>query len=264
LSDNAHQTPPAIALFDMPLDLPRLSRQPAYRSVTDHLSQRIVAGDIALGDALPTETELAERFGVHRTTVREGLRLLEQDGLVQRQGKRLIVCAPSPSNAARSGERALRLQQVSLLDVFQVALALEPICAQVAASQATAADIGGLDDNLARTEAIVARGDSPVDVDLEFQSLVAQATHNAALLLARAPISRLMHLGYAIAAPALPQSGTRLLQAHRHIADAIASRDAAAAEHWMRRHMLDYRRGCEAAGLDMRAPLPDGQPAHTV
>ena len=54
----------------------------------------------------------------------------------------------------------------------------------------------------------------------------------------------------------LPQSGPRLLEVHRQLLDALRRGDAAAAEGVARRHMQDYRRGCEVAGLDISQPIP--------
>ncbi len=243
-----------------PADPPfaKLTLAPAYRVLSDDLRRRIVAGSLAQGEALPTEADLAERFGVHRSTIREGLRQLEQEGLLRRDGKKLVVSMPRHSDLASAAERALRLRQVSFRDVWQVASALEPLCASLAARQITDDELEALARNLEHTRAIVQAQGSPVDVDIEFQALVAAATHNPALLLARGPISLLMRAGYAAIAPQLPQSGARLLQAHEQIVAALRRRDAEAVEAAMRRHMQDYRRGCEVAGLDMTQPIPPG------
>ncbi len=240
----------------MNVDIEKLQVAPAYRVLSADLRQRIVGGQLRQGDALPTEAELAERFGVHRSTVREGLRQLEQEGLLRRDGKKLLVSMPLQKDLASAAERALRLRQVSLRDVWQVASALEPLCASLAAASATAEELEALEHNLERTQRVVAAGVSPVDVDLEFQNLVAAAAHNPALLLARGPVSLLMRAGYAAIAPALPQSGARLLAVHRQLLTALRRRDAAGAEAAMRRHMQDYKRGCEVAGLDMSQPIP--------
>lgn len=240
----------------MSTDFEKLQIAPAYRVVSADLRGRIVEGRLPQGDALPTEAELAERFGVHRSTVREGLRQLEQEGLLRRDGKKLIVSMPRQKDLATAAERALRLRQVTFRDVWQVASALEPLCAALAATSATPEELEALERNLERTQAVVAAGDSPVAVDLEFQNLVAAAAHNPALMLARGPVSLLMRAGYAAIAPALPQSGARLLAVHREVVAALRGRDAASAEAAMRKHMQDYRRGCEVAGLDMTQPIP--------
>lgn len=234
----------------------KLQLSPAYRLVSDDLRQRIVVGTLAQGDTLPPELELATRFGVHRSTIREALRQLEQEGLLRREGKKLLVSMPRQSELARNAERALRMRQVSFLHVWQVAMVLEPLSAALAAQAITEDELEALERNLERTQTIVEHGDSPVEVDIEFQNLVAHASHNPALLLGRGPISLLMRAGYSAIAPQLPQSGARLLEVHRQVLSALRQRDAPAAENWMRKHMQDYRRGCEVAGMDMHQPVP--------
>ena len=63
---------------------PRVSPTPAYQQVAEAIEREIVAGHIRPGDPLGTEAELVKQFGVNRSTVREGIRLLEQGGLVRR------------------------------------------------------------------------------------------------------------------------------------------------------------------------------------
>lgn len=238
------------------MDIQKLQLAPAYRVVSDDLRRRIVDGSLAQGEALPPEADLAGRFGVHRSTVREGLRQLEQEGLVRRDGKKLFVSTPRHSDLATIAERALRLRQVSFRDVWQVASALEPLCAALAAQRIDAAELAGLAQSIDRTAAVVEAGASPVDTDIAFLDLVAAASHNPALLMARGPVSLLMRAGYAAIAPALPQSGPRLLAAHRQLFAALQQHDPDAAQDIVRRHMVDYRRGCEVAGMDMDLPIP--------
>lgn len=230
---------------------------PAYRVVSDRLRQRIVSGEVPAGQAFPTETDLAARYGVHRSTIREGLRQLEQDGLLKRVGKRLIVSIPQHVDLAHAAERALRMHQVTYRDVWEVASTLEPLCASLAAQRITSDELDRLAQNLDLTATLVNCGVPPVAATIEFHSLVAEATHNPALLLARAPVSLLMRSGYAAIAPALPQAGARLLEAHRQVHAALQRHDAEAAVTWTRKHLMDHKRGFEVAGLDMDAPIPD-------
>jgi DNA-binding FadR family transcriptional regulator len=239
------------------MEIEKLSLQPAYRVLSEALRQRIVRGDAPEASALPTEGELAISFGVHRSTVREGLRQLEQDGLVKRVGKKLIVTIPSHQSLAHTAQQALRMHQVTYRDVWEVASTLEPMCAQLAAERITEAELAALQANLDLTEKMVLDGQLPVSQTIEFQSLVAEATHNQALLLARAPVSMLMRAGYATIAPALPQSGSRLLDAHKHVFAALQRHDAQDAVAWTRKHLADHKRGLEYAGLNMDLPIPD-------
>ena len=229
---------------------------PAYRQVSDDLRRRIDAGEIREGEPLPTEGDLATRFGLHRSTIREGLRQLEQDGLLRRQGKRLVVTVPQHSDLASAAERTLRMQQVSFRDVWEVASTLEPMCARLAAERITEDQLQRIADNLAHTAELVESGQSPVQATIAFQSLVAEAAHNPVLQLARAPVSLLMLSGYAAIAPTLPQSGARLLEAHRQVHESLRQGDAESAVAWTRKHLADHRRGFEFAGLDFDAPIP--------
>jgi len=229
---------------------------PAYRQVSDQLRQRIVGGELRAGDALPIEADLSNQFAVHRSTVREALRQLEQEGLVQRSGKKLLVTLPQPGELAQAAQRALRQQQVTFREVWEVASNLEPLCARLAAERITTEQLQRLQDNLAQTQALVDAGQSPVQVTIEFQAIVAEAAHNQALLLARAPVSLLMLAGYAAIAPRLPQSGARLLEAHRHVLESLRQQDAESAVAWTRKHLADHRRGFEFAGIDFDTHIP--------
>ncbi len=80
---------------DKPPRFGKLAVAPAYRVVFETIEREILAGRLAPGTRLPSETALAEQFGVNRSTAREGLRLLEQTGLVDRRaGRRLHAAVP--------------------------------------------------------------------------------------------------------------------------------------------------------------------------
>lgn len=238
------------------MDIAKIQMTPAYRIVSDDLRSRIVRGEVKEGEPFPIEADLASRFGVHRSTIREALRVLEQEGLLRRVGKRLVVTVPSHNALAGAAERALRMHQVTYRDVWEVANTLEPLCAQLAAERITDAELARLDHNLGHTATLVAQGESPITATIEFQSLIAEATRNRALLLARAPVSLLMLSGYATIAPALPQSGPRLLEAHRRVFESLQRHDVESAVTWTRKHLADHRRGFEVAGLDFDSVIP--------
>ena len=63
-----------------------VSRSPLYLQVAGSIREAIIAGDLGPGDALPTERELSESFGVSRASVREALRALQAQGLVSAGG----------------------------------------------------------------------------------------------------------------------------------------------------------------------------------
>src|SRR6202012_1106054 len=66
-------------------------RAPAYESIAANLRAKIDKGEIAGGDRLPSETALAEDFGVSRPTMREALRSLQEAGFIERISPRILV-----------------------------------------------------------------------------------------------------------------------------------------------------------------------------
>ena len=229
----------------------RVVVEPAYKAVSVAIERAIVDGALPPGTALPTEQELAERFGVHRSTVREAIRQVEQEGLLQRrEGRRLFVYLPGVQDLAPRTARLLLLQQTTFQELWEVAVSLEPLAARLAATGAQANDLQQLEDNLAASQN--ERDDAAlVRLDVEFHALVGRASHNRALMLAREPVGLLYSPTLVQIFRHLPQANARNLAAHRQIVDALAKRDADAAAEWTRKHMIDFQRGFVMAGLDM-------------
>ena len=116
------------------LQIARLKTPPAYQVVYTQLQRLIIGGDLRPGDPLPPETELAQRFAVNRSTIREGVRQLESEGLVSREGrKRLVVSVPAHGDFTPRLSRALVMQEVTFRELWQVASLLEPVAAELAA-----------------------------------------------------------------------------------------------------------------------------------
>lgn len=244
----------------------KIAALPAYRVVCDAIEARIFDGRLPPGAVLPTETELAAQFGLARHTIREGLRILEEGGLVQREaGRRLYVRTPHHAELAPRATRALVLQRVSFRELWEVSSALEVCAAEGAALRVTDRDITDLQEIHSAMEAGAAAGGSIIEADIAFHSRIAEITGNKALLLAREPVSALFYpaLERLMQPPADPARTTaRMITAHREILTALTARDSEQARSWMARHFRDFRRGYELYGFDLDAPLAfDAVPA---
>ena len=228
----------------------------SYELVARAIEKRILDAEISPGDALPSETAFAAQLGVNRSTLREALRSLEQNGLVTReQGrKKLRVSAPQPKDIARRVVSSMIIQKVSILELYEAMCVLEPACAASAATRREPDDIAALEDNLARTRQALDDRESLVKLDIAFHHLVGHAAGNRALELARQPLSGLFYPAFYPVMSRL-NAAERLLAAHTHIVDAIRQGDVATARAWMERHITDFRRGCELADLDMTASV---------
>ena len=236
--------------------LPSLDSAPGYRRVADMIEGEIIAGRIALGDLLPVEGDLANQLGVHRSTVREGIRSLENAGLIRRVGaKRLMVSVPDEHAVVWAAARAMGLRKVSFLDLWEVQMELEPFCADLAAQRVTDATAAGLTGNVAMLEQHIEDDRAIIELDIEFHRLIAEAAGNTALILSREPISVLLSSATLELYQRVPPARHRLLHAHRQICNAVVARDPATARLWMAKHIQDFRRGYVVAGIDLNAPI---------
>jgi GntR family transcriptional regulator, transcriptional repressor for pyruvate dehydrogenase complex len=240
----------------MSLQFEKLNVLSAYQVVSRELRRMIFSGELKKGDQLPTESELAGQFGVNRSTVREGIRQLENDGLVRREGrKRLCVSVPDSGDLAPRTSRALVMNQVTFRELWETALVLEPACASLGAQNRTDDQLVLFEGNLERMRQALDNVHRCTELDTEFHTLVAEAAHNTVMSLSREPVGLLLFPAFAILTPMLPQAVGRTLAAHERIFRAIASRDAMEAEIWMRKHIVDFRRGWEMARLSMDLPV---------
>lgn len=112
----------------------------ASEIVSQSLRKMIVDGALKDGDFLPFETELMEHFGVSRPTLREAVRVLEAERLVEiRRGSRTgaRVRVPGPEIVARPAALLLELSGATLSDVMAARIGIEPVAARYFATNGT-------------------------------------------------------------------------------------------------------------------------------
>ena len=239
----------------------KLNHQPAYKQLASEVAKLVMSGSLRHGDPLPTEAALCEQFGVNRSTVREGIRLLEETGLVRRSGgKRLMISRPTTEEISTHLERSMVLHEVTFEELWETAMLLEPKTAELAATHLDGDELAVIGINIENTERAIAAGQSLVKLDIEFHNLIAKAVHNRVLMLTREPMSRLFYPTFDIVLSRRPNSGERLLIAHKAIFEALISRSPVEATNWMAKHIRDFRRGYESAGLDIQAAINSVSP----
>jgi DNA-binding FadR family transcriptional regulator len=238
-----------------------LSREPAYRRVATAISGRITARALNDGDPLPTELELAAQFGVTRSTVREALRELESHGLLERRrgSKRLVVTRPATDALVARVSHALALHDVTVREVWEALTILEPPTAELAARTRRAADLASIN---AALEAFSASRSTSVAVAAvaDFFDAVDLATGNRALLLAQRPLLPLLSSSLKLTIDRVPQARARIVLAQRKLRDAITEGDSQAAHEWMAKHIRDFKRGFDVAGIKLSTPVKISNP----
>lgn len=232
----------------------KLELAPAYRQVAQAIEEMITSGRLKPDEWLPTESDLSTQFGVNRSTIREGIRVLEHAGLVRRDGKRLRVTIPHYMDLASRASRALALHQVTFRELWEISVELESISAGLAAERIDESGLRALEANVEEMRERIDDPDSVIALDIEFHDLLAEASTNRALALAREPISLLFHPAGATILPRL-KTQQRILDAHIKILELMHARDISAVRKWMERHMHDFRRGYELTGISMTEPL---------
>lgn len=225
-----------------------LDRAPAYLKVSHAIEEKIRTGALSDGTLLPTEADLCSQFGVTRSTVREGIRLLQQSGLVARgPKKRLIVTRPNAGDVAAATSKSLSLSGATFHEVWESLKTLYPEAARIAAHR-----ISG--DTLNR---LTASADKLNDASLKAPEIVALAVNFfddlAAGIDNRVLAAMLQSLNLMIGASLTqvikktPNARKRIATAQHNMIDAFRAKDADAAAQWMAKHIDDLKRGYRVA-----------------
>ena len=214
-----------------------VQRKAVSEEVVTRLRAMINDGGLQPGDRLPAERKLAEQFQASRASVREGIRILAESGLLEsRQGAGTFV--RERPEATLIG--AVLSGKYSLEDVFAVRMMLEPEIAALAARNGTPEAKASLEALLATQEQATQASSAWGDFDLKFHHALAEASGNPVLL----EMVSALHEGFARSREESVQFPLRQkasLAAHRSIVKAILQGCATEAESAMRRHLEDVK-----------------------
>lgn len=215
------------------------------RQVVAGLKEQILAGELAPGARLPSESSLITTFGVSRTVVREAVTRLQAEGLAETfQGRGSFVLAvPEPSPFTLEAG-ALRTS-ADVLDMIDFRLGVECEAASLAARRLSAASRVGVEEALAAFD-----DEAPqhaVEADFAFHRAVARASGNrffVDLLDSLGPMMIMLprtRLGEEHS-PSEAAHAERLRREHEAIAAAVLAGDADGARAAMRVHLASTRR----------------------
>jgi DNA-binding FadR family transcriptional regulator len=210
--------------------------------VLEELAHRIIGGAFPEGSVLPTEPVLCEQFSFSRTVIREGLKQLEERGLVKvEQGRGTTVQPRDSWNLLDPTVIRIALaydSDMSLLDdLIAVRRVLEREMARAAAQRLTANELAALAENIERMKATYDDYQRFRELDNAFHAIVMKASGNEVGL----TIVRTIHThGGArppLAAAASRAELRRTVRAHQAIYDALAARDGEAAAELISEHI---------------------------
>jgi DNA-binding FadR family transcriptional regulator len=213
----------------------------AYEVAVQRLAQAIKLGALSVGAQLPPERELVERLGVSRTTLREAVRALQQQGYLKTSRGRLggtFVASRQIRQLSRSEiTRLTREMGGTLRDLIDLRTSVEPAAAELAASRATDEQIEVLRWLLERSQSAAIPDLRQTDSTLHI-AIAHAAGSNLILDLVLEEQMRLHDiLAYLPFARDNGDPVARSTGQHGKVVDAIARRDGAAARNAMKDHI---------------------------
>jgi DNA-binding FadR family transcriptional regulator len=214
--------------------------------VAASLRRQIVRGELAEGEALPSEAALMAQFHVSRPTLREAFRVLESESLIMVRRGALGGARVQPPNvdvAARYAGLILQHGSTTLADVLDVRMIVEPRAVAQVARRRTEAQLKRL---RAALEATSNQHPGSLDTARELESfhgLLVELTGNQTLFVLMGMLEHIIDLANLsvvesdLGSVRLETSTRRSQQAHTRVLELIEARDAEGAERVWRKHL---------------------------
>lgn len=222
--------------------------------VVNRLREMVQRGELASGDRLPPERDLARLLGVSRPTLRAGIRSLSAVGILQsRQGAGTFVAKAeeSPTLDGSSLQMMAALHGFTSDEMFEARLSLEMSVAALAAERVTSEQMTQMSEEVTGMYASLDAPEQYLVHDMRFHQIVAAASGNRIL-------TSLMNMVATILFETRSKTVHRALdlkqsaEQHHQIYRAIRARDSEAARQAMRNHLIETQKAQrleEAASL---------------
>jgi GntR family transcriptional repressor for pyruvate dehydrogenase complex len=151
-----------------------------YEKLSQQIKDQILNGNLKDGDRLPNERQLAERFEVSRTVVREAIKTLVNEGLVEvRSGRGTFVIDDTSGALRHSLDMVMSIGQAgAVANVVEIRGLLEPPIAALAADRATEEDIASMQEAVIAMDASMDDVDAFIAADHAFHLALAKGTQN--------------------------------------------------------------------------------------
>jgi len=218
----------------------------SHAQVVDELGRAMVAGTYPVGSILPGDAELAQRFKVSRTVLRETMKTLAAKGMVvakARVGTR--VTEKNLWNMFDSEIIAWHFDngvtEEFLLQLYDIRLAFEPFAAGLVAERATREDIAHLRELALVMAEPGHTTESLALADLRFHLAVADASHNPFMRTLGSLIEAALVGMFRISTPPSQNGFSNIADTHMRIVDTIAAGDVAGARKAMEDVIIDGR-----------------------
>jgi len=219
-----------------------------YEQIVQQIEESILKGALRPGDQLPAERELAQRFGVSRTAVREAVKALREKGLVEAFSGRGTFITDGTSQAVRQSlDLMVKIgQPEGSTHLAELRAILEPEIAALAATRSEESDLATMREAVAVMDRAGKDPDAYIEADLDFHLALAEAAANPLILsLIDSIVGLLREQRLRIfKVPGGPERGQIH---HKRILEAMETRDPERAREAMRAHLEQVREDCNAS-----------------
>jgi GntR family transcriptional regulator, transcriptional repressor for pyruvate dehydrogenase complex len=204
----------------------------------------ITTENLEIGDRLPSETRLAEMFGMSRTVVREALVRLASDGVTEaRRGAGSFV-KRRPST--RLGSHMAMRDLSAAMGSYEVRFVLEAEAARLAALRRSGEQMEAIESAMKRLrQALLSSGPAHIE-DMELHRAIFEATANIVFLSSfdhmHEEIDRILRAGVDISRSRPPEAINAMIEEHEMVVEAIRAQDGDAAALAMRWHLSQGRK----------------------
>lgn len=226
--------------MDTKLTLKRDRRPRLHEAVVRQIRELIRTGELAPGDQLLPERQLAEVLGVSRTAIREALAALASMGLIEvRPGGGTYVRETGLDALVEPLATVLLRERESVEHLMEVRRILEVQVVALAAERATPQDIVRIRRDARRVEEDVASAVEASESDTSFHLGLAEATHNPLLVNIMSMLAGLMREAYGPVRRhmLLGPNSRQYIEQHAQICGALASGQVREAQEAMSAHL---------------------------
>lgn len=217
----------------------KIERTSLSDRVAEELQAMIRSAEYQVGDKLPTEGELMEKFSVSRITIREAVRKLRTMGLLEvRQGDGTFVKELTPTSFMKPLLSMLTLDKKNLRDIFEVRLVIECKSAELAAQRAEEEALRNMQTYLNRMDTAIAEGNREHynEADMLFHYEILKSSGNQIILAIGDMIVSMIRDSIS-ASISPPNALANSITMHKKIYTAISQKDPAEAVAAMKQHL---------------------------
>jgi DNA-binding FadR family transcriptional regulator len=217
-----------------------LERKGLHNHIIEEIGRRIISGELAAGEPLPSESELYTTLGISRTALREALRVLAAKGLVEARPKRGTLIRPVEDwNFLDAEILTWRLSSEAEYDkvvdeLYELRHLIEPIAASLAAKNATPRDLKNIREAYRQMAEAGEDGAKIHDPDVRFHRAIIRASGNTLFSSLSHAMTAALSVNFDIVRDA-PAGHVLSLPDHEKVLNAIAAHDSSAARLAMQR-----------------------------